>query len=59
MLKKSLLVSALLTAMCGSAMATEIDIYGRVDAGLRFTHVNGGDETTEMTSNRSTSRDLA
>ena len=56
MLKKSLLVSALLTAMCGSAMATEIDIYGRVDAGLRFTHVNGGDETTEMTSNRSTSR---
>lgn len=56
MFKKSLIAVAALSALAGSAMAADVQIYGRVDTGLRFTGVNfdkdavpaGTDDTTKF-----------
>lgn len=40
MFKKSLIAVAALSALAGSAMAADVQIYGRIDTGLRVTGVN-------------------
>lgn len=55
-MKKTLVAVALLGAFAGSAFATDVNIYGRVDQGLRYIHVKGGDDTLQVTNNRSTPR---
>ena len=40
MFKKSLIAVAALSALAGSAMAADVQIYGRIDTGLRLTGVN-------------------
>ena len=40
MFKKSLIAVAALSALAGSAMAADVQIYGRIDTGLRFTGTN-------------------
>lgn len=56
MFKKSLIAVAALSALAGSAMAADVQIYGRIDTGLRYSQVdydvpNFDDKTTfEMAS---------
>lgn len=56
MFKKSLIAVAALSALAGSAMAADVQIYGRIDTGLRYSQVdydvpNVDDKTTfEMAS---------
>lgn len=40
MFKKSLIAVAALSALAGSAMAADVQIYGRIDTGLRYTQVD-------------------
>ena len=40
MFKKSLIAVAALSALAGSAMAADVQIYGRIDTGFRLTGVN-------------------
>lgn len=40
MFKKSLIAVAALSALAGSAMAADVQIYGRIDTGLRLTGTN-------------------
>lgn len=35
-------------AFAGAASAADVSIYGRVDAGLKYTHINHGTDTLEM-----------
>lgn len=39
---------AALTAMAGVASAANVQVYGRVDVGLKYTHVKHGADTLEM-----------
>lgn len=44
-------------AAAGAAQAADIQMYGRVDSGLRYTHTKAtGDDKLEMRNNRSTPR---
>ena len=49
----SLVVAA---GAAGTSAAAEVQIYGRADTGLLYTHVKGGDDTLEMKNGRSTPR---
>lgn len=40
MFKKSLIAVAALSALAGSAMAADVQIYGRIDTGLRYSQVD-------------------
>lgn len=40
MFKKSLIAVAALSALAGSAMAADVQIYGRIDTGFRYTQVD-------------------
>ena len=52
----ALALGALLAA-AGAAQAADIQMYGRVDSGLRYTHTKDtGDDKLEMRNNRSTPR---
>lgn len=55
-MKKSLLVLALCAATVGMAQAANVQMYGRVDLGLKYTDYKGGEDTLEMRNGRSTSR---
>lgn len=55
-MKKSVFAVALLAAMMGSVQAADVQMYGRVDLGLKYTDYKGGDDTLEMRNGRSTSR---
>lgn len=52
MFKKSLIAVAALSALAGSAMAADVQIYGRIDTGLRYTQVDydkaGQDDMTSF-----------
>lgn len=52
--KIALVISAAFVA--GTASAASIDLYGRMDSGLKYVHVKGGDDTLEMTNGRATPR---
>ena len=40
MFKKSLIAVAALSALAGSAMAADVQIYGRIDTGFRYQNVD-------------------
>ena len=40
MFKKSLIAVAALSALAGSAMAADVQIYGRIDTGFRYSEVD-------------------
>ncbi len=59
MKKVTLIAAATLAAIAGASQAADVQIYGRVDEGLRYTrtHDQGDDKgTIEMRHNRATSR---
>lgn len=63
-MKLSKLTVALLSAVMAAALtipqaaraAAKVEMYGRADTGLVYTHVKGGDDTLEMRNGRSTPR---
>lgn len=52
----AVLAAAAAAAMAGAAQAADVQIYGRVDAGLRYTHSNNEDTLELYSGNRSTNR---
>lgn len=49
-MKKTLTAVAVLGALSGAAMATEVTLYGVVDTGFTYQHTEGGDDSFAMTS---------
>lgn len=49
-MKKTLTAVAVLGALSGAAMATEVTLYGIVDTGFTYQHTEGGDDSFAMTS---------
>ena len=55
-IKKIALAVAFAAAAAASASAADIQIYGRVDSGLRYENMSGKDDSLSMTNNKSAPR---
>ena len=51
MFKKTLAAAALLGAFAGSAVAADVTLYGVVDYGLQYTHVDSDKANTDAVDN--------
>lgn len=51
MFKKTLAAAALLGAFAGSAVAADVTLYGVVDYGLQYTHVDSDKAGTDAVDN--------
>ncbi len=56
LIKKIALAVAFAAAVAASASAADIQIYGRVDSGLRYENMSGKDDSLSMTNNKSAPR---
>ena len=46
-MKKTFVAVAVLGAFAGSAMAADVTLYGKIDLGLQYQHLDNGTTTTD------------
>ena len=47
-MKKTFVAVAVLGAFAGSAMAADVTLYGKIDLGLQYQHLDNGTTTTDQ-----------
>ena len=52
-MKKTLAAVAVLGAFAGTAMAADVTLYGKIDLGLNYQHLDDGSVTTNQVSEKS------